>query len=60
MEGASVQKDIDGLQAWNTPVLSGLSGCWGSSDLFRSTKKPDKPDRPTEQNRLADVFGILL
>jgi hypothetical protein len=26
MEGSSVQKDIDGLQAWNTPVLSGLSG----------------------------------
>jgi hypothetical protein len=52
-----VCEDFDGLHVWGKPGLSGYLVCLVH---LVSLMQPNKPDRPNEQDRLADFFSNLL
>ena len=51
------RETFDGPHVWDKPGLSGYLVCLVH---LVSLMQPNKPDRPNEQDRLADFFSILL
>jgi len=50
-------QNFDGPHVWDKP---GLSGYLVYLVSLMQPNKPDRPNSPNEQDRLADVFSILL
>jgi hypothetical protein len=49
----------DSLHVWDKPGLSGYLVCLVHLVSLLQPNKLDRPNRPNEQDRLADFFSIL-
>jgi hypothetical protein len=54
------REPFDGPHVWDKPGLSGYLVCLVHLVSLMQSNKSDRPNRPEEQDRLADFFSILL
>ena len=55
----SAQQNFIGLHVWDKPGLSGYLVCLVHLVSPIQLNKPDRPNKPNEQHRLADFFNSL-
>ncbi len=54
------RQNFTGRHVWDKPGLSGYLVCLVHLVILIQPNKPDRRNRPNEQDRLADFFSILL